>query len=566
MREGIGATVAAAAWLAMAAAAPAADTVTVRAVAGQACEGTIQGAGDTHAFLLEDFAPQLFSVSLKAAKGSALVPDLFLEDPSSADATAGLAPFRRDSARGVLVRNADTLSAPGTWILRVGGQMNTTGGYSLKVTTRVTKRFRGAGVVPEVPGSPALSFFAPTGARVSLKVAAASGSALVPLYGPVDAPACVSAEALPGARPGTATLSVPRSGAYGIETLGNGGTQGAFNWIAKVKALKPPRVAVRVNGGAVYFPGDGPAPASLVARPGQDVEGFGTDGIDLVWREVRRAGSMQQLGKNSIEGSTVKGAKLPALANNFAVDSMVSPAGFGLGPDHAVAVAGGSLHLVPRGGGNSSVLAPAPAMTRRVLVTRDRVVVLHVAGIDSYDLAGNPSSVSSDGSEYLDMAFGGLGVIFAVETTGGDLVLRTAPLAGGGDTPIADLGPNPGLRAFAARGPDAFAALDDGTGGSLLHRASSCDPGNPVLLRPFPQATIHALAADEFNVYAVEDDPMDGPRVRQVPAGGGEPTVIARNNEATGYEVLGDGLAAAGGYVYFLGDDGNDGFFRVKRR
>ena len=77
---------------------------------------------------------------------------------------------------------------------------------------------------------------------------------------------------------------------------------------------------------------------------------------------------------------------------------------------------------------------------------------------------------------------------------------------------------------------------------------------------------VFACRAGASRVYAIENDPIDGPRIRQIPAGGGEPTVLARDNDVTAYDILPSGLAAAGGFVYFMGDDGTEAFFRVKRR
>ena len=565
MRFGLGTVAAAALWACLAAAAPAADTVSVRAVAGQSYEGNIAGAGDTHAFLLEDFAPQLFSVSLRAGRGSTLVPDLFLADPMDQDVTSTMAAVRRDTLRTVVVRNSDALSSAGPWVIRVGGKTGTTGTYILKITTKVLRTFKGSGVVPE-PGLPAVGFFAPTGSKVSLKLVRSTGSVLVPVYGATTAPACVSAEVVPGIRPGTATLSVPFTGTYAVETLGNGGTEGGFNWLARVKPLRPTRVPVRVNNGAIYFPLDGPAPSRLVTRGAQTVLGWDTDGIDIVWREVRTTGNPQQLGKQEIAATTVRGTNKRKLSGTFATDVLATAGGFGLGPTAAVAMAESLIWVIPRSGGQEADIAPAPADPRRVLVTRDRILVLQPIGIDAYDFMGTPSPVSGDGSEYLDMALGGLGVVFAVETAGGDLELRTVPLAGGGDTLLGSFGANPGFLGMAARGRDGFVAFSDGAGGSTIQRASSCDPGNPILVAALPDAVVQSLAADELNVYAIEVEAMDGIRIRQIPAGGGVPMVIVRNNEVTDFEILGDQIEAVGGFVYFRGDDGMEGFFRVKRR
>src|SRR5262245_50344991 len=201
--------------LAAAAAPPAlaADTVAVRAISAQTYEGTIEAGGDAHVFLLEDFAPQRFSVTLKAAKGSTLVPDLRLENPSNADVTAALAPFRIDRSRSVVVRNSDALSTPGTWRLRVGGKSGSTGSYSLKVTAKVLRVYRGTG---SVPGVPTIGFFAHTASTVSLRATPRRGSALDPVLSAVAPPPCVSAELVPGRRSGTATMNAPWSGQYAV--------------------------------------------------------------------------------------------------------------------------------------------------------------------------------------------------------------------------------------------------------------------------------------------------------------------------------------------------------------
>jgi hypothetical protein len=550
----------------------AADAVVVRAISAQSYEGTIEAGGDTHAFLLEDFAPQRFSVALQAANGSTLVPDLLLEDPSSADVTAALARFRIDRRRSVVVRNADTLSTPGTWTLRVRGKSGTTGGYRLQVTAKVLPVHRGAG---SVPAAPTIDFFAPTASTVTLKAIPRRGSSLKPVFSAVTPPPCVSTEVVPGLKPGTATMTAPWSGDYVVTVAGDGGTKGAFSWTAKVKPFKPSRVPVRVNGEAAYFPGAGPAPAKLIARPVQEVFGFDTDGIDLCWREVRTTGDPARLGENSIACLTVKGLKTRILTDSFANDPSPPPRAIVLGPTSAAAVSDGTLYLVSRSGTGAVPLASPLTTPVSVLVSRDAGFVLQTHSIMRYDFTGNATTASANGYHtYQDVAFGGRGVVFALvtgpdpdeQTQAGDLELRTAPFAGGGDTLLVDLGPNPGLQALTGFGPFVYVAVGDGAGGSVIHLASACNPGTAVQLAALPAAPVLGLAADESNVYAIENDPVDGRRIRQIPRGGGVATVIARNNETTGFEILDAPLRAARGFVYFLGNDGKEGFYRVKRR
>lgn len=558
--------------VALASPASAADTVTVRAVSAQTYEGTIDAAGDTHAFVLEDFAPQKFSVSLKSAKGSTLVPDLFLEHPTNGDVTASLAPFRTDAKRSVAVKNADVLSTPGNWTLRVGGKAGSTGDYVLKVTAKVARSFRGTG---SVPAAPTIDVFAPTASTVTLKVVPKRGSALHPAFSALTPPTCVSTELVSGAKSGTVSMTAPWSGHYVVTMAGDGGTQGAFTWSAKVKAFKPSRVPVRVNGGATYFPDDGPAPAKFIARPGQDLFGFDTDGVDLCWREVRTKGGGGQLGRNDIVCLALDSGKTRTIANNFAVDLAPPRDAFALGPTAAAAFSDGTLFLLPRSGAAEVPLDSTLTAPLSVLVSRDSVFVLHTHAIERYDFAGNKTTVFSNAYHtFLDMAFGGRGIVFALvtgpdpdeQTQAGDLEFLTTPFAGGGATLLVDVGPDPGLQALTGFGPFVYAAVSDGAGGSNVRRASSCNTGTSVLIASFPQAPVTSLSADESNAYAIENDPADGHRIRQIPRGGGVATVIARNNETKSFEIAETPLRAARGVVYFLGNDGNDGFYAVKRR
>jgi len=543
--------------------------VTARVSSGQAYEGFIADPGDLHSFLIEDFYPMTFSISLKAGRGSALLPDISLYDPVETDITAGLAAFRRDGAKSVSVRNAAAFAGEGRHVLQVKGKTGTTGGYILKITAKATKSFKGSGFL-DAAETEVIDVLAPTEAKLTLKVVPGAGSTLVPKLTGISGPACTSPSIVPGLTPASGTVQVPLTGIYSVDVQGDGGTGGAFNWTAKVKTAKPSRKPVRVNGGAAAFPEQGPAPAILTESAGQTVFGFDVDATHLAWREVRTSGGGPNGDKNSVQISTLKGGNLPALANNFITDPDPDPRSFALGPTHAVLFdfMGADLYAVPREGGNEVALTTTLGTATRLLADRDFAYAMRDDGIRRYALdASTNQGVSTDGAlTYHDMALGGNGIVFAAEDGSGDLVIVMVDRDGNGVQTLATLSPNPGLVGLAARGPDAFFAVDNGTGGTSLYRASACDPGTAIPLCADFDVPVTALAADDQNAYALQNEPTDDGRVVQIPRGGGEPTVLLRGNGSS-FQLNMGGLRAAGGYVFVqVQDGGKDSFFRVKRR
>ncbi len=546
-------------------------TVTARASSGQVYEGFLMAPGELHSFLLEDLYPMTYSVSLKAGKGSALLPDIALYDASETDITASLAPFRRDAAKSVAVKNAPAFATSGRHVLQVKGKAGSTGSYLLKVTAKVVKSFKGTGFVTS-PDATSFDVFAPTESLVKVKVVKGAGSVLVPELLSVDGPSCAVTSLVLSATPGLATFTAPLTGDWAVALGGDGGTGGAFVWSAKVKPAKPSKKPVRVNGGSPYFAGPGPAGGTLTASVGQDVAGFAVDALDLCWREVRTKGGGPKIGKNTVQCTTIKGLNPRTLAADFATDAAPPPRTFALGSSSAAALAAGELFQIPRDGSPEVSLDTGLAAILRVLADGTAAYVMDVDGIVSYPYAGGgPDNVAgsgpgSGGGVYKDMAHGGLGLVFALVNGGGDLEVRTAPVTGGAPTPLATLSPDPGFQALASRGPDAYLAVDNGTGGSSLYRVSTCFPGAAVPLCPDFSGPVRAMAADDQNVYAIEDDASDGIRLRQIPRGGGESLVLFRGPDAA-FTISADGVAAAGGYVYVLADDGGGyDFYRVKRR
>jgi hypothetical protein len=565
--------VAAAALVAVAFAAPVAraalsDVETMRVTSGQTYEGFIVDVDDAHVFLIEDFGLQTFSISLKASRGSLLLPDLTLHDPSDVDITSSLDPFRRDGAKSVSVRNAAFPGGEGRHVLRVFGKTGSTGGYLLKVTAKTVKKFKGTGLVETGGGTDdtSFAFFAPTEATVSVKAVPAAGSTIVPAVGAVTGSPCAVVSVTPGLTQGTATFRSPLSSVHVVPIEGDSGTAGAFNWLAKVKAAKPSRKAVRVNGGAAYVAPSGPAPATRVVGPGQAVNGFAVDATELCWREYRVSGGGGNLGRNEISCSTLTGASPNSLENNLATDQTPPDHCFAIGRDYAVAVAANELWAVPRGnGGAKDSLDGGVGAVLRVVADDVAAYTLLADGIRRYGFpsdTGDPISTIG-GATYLDMAVGGKGIVYALET-GGDLEIRTMANDGADDELLATLSPNPGFHALAARGPDAYFSVQETTG-FRLYRASTCDPGNAVSMTLVADGPARAMAADELNVYVLVDDAVDGIRVAQCSRGGGVATVIARSNLDASYSLDDLDLAAVGGYVYFLADDGSANFYRVKR-
>jgi hypothetical protein len=541
------------------------DAATIRVISGQAFDGFILTGGDTHAFLIEDFGLQSFSVSLKAAKGSTLLPDITFSDPGDIDVTSSLDPFRNDGARSVSIKNAGFPSGEGRYVLRVLGKSSSTGEYLLKVTAKVVKSFKGTGLVATGGGTDTISFFAPTEALVSVKAVHATGSTLAPMVGAAVGSPCAPATVIPGLIPGTATFRSPLSSVYDVDIVGDGGTAGAFNWVAKVKRAKASKKPVRVNGGAAFLADPGPAPATRLVGAGQSASGFATDGVDFCWREVRTQGGGGNLGRNSVTCTTIAGTKPRSLDNNLATDQTPPDHSFALGPDYAAAVAAGELFAIPRVPGSKSSLGTGVGSAQRVLADGTSAYVLQPDGIRSYDYPSGPAAPVSvvGGDIYLDMVLGGKGIVYGVQS-GTDQLIRTMAVDGTDVTDLATLDPAGQLLALTARGPDAYFAVTDGTGFQLF-RASACDPGTAIPMANVADGPATAMAADDLNVYILVDA-ADGIRVMQSSRGGGEAMAIARGDTPGGYTIDGRDLAAARGYVFFLADDGAATFYRVKRR
>ncbi len=546
------------------------DAATIRAVSGQTYDGFIVLANDTHAILLEDFAPQTFSIALKAAKGSGLQPDITLRDPVNADVTSTLDAFRKDGAHSVVVKNAVFPSGTGRYILRVTGKNGTTGEYLIKVTAKVVRSFKGTGIVPGSGDTATLdpAFFVPTEAVASVKVVHGSGSTIVPKYTGLAGPACSDARIVPGLKPGTATFVSPESGDFTVSITGDGGTAGTFSWSAKVKPVKTSKKPVRVNGGAPFLAAPGPSPAARITSASQDVVGFASDGVDICWREVRTAPNPpSKVGRNTLQLLTVTG-KLPRKATDFATDPTLDPHNVALGKGGAAVIANGFLFGITRDGNTVTSIDTVASTVHRVLADDGFAYILEDSGILAYPIGGGASAGVSGvgGRTYGDMAFGGLGVAFSDVTGGGDLEIRTVDRTGVGEILLATLSPDPGLLGIAARGPDVYFAVNDGSGGSRLYRASACNPGSAVAMAYLPAGPVTAMAADDLNVYALHDETTDGVRLVQSARGGGEATIILRGNATAGFAIEPDDLDAAGGFVYLLADDGSPSFYRTKRR
>ena len=229
-------------------AAQADDTVTVRAQTGQTYEGWIVDSADTHAFVLEDFAPQLWSVTCKAPLGSKFTPDLTLEDPSSADVTAACMPYRSQTQRSVEVTKAPFPSGTGRYVLRVASRNGTVGAYRLKITAKVRRTFRGVGAVVGAPTD--VSFFVPTEAKAKLKIVPVNPGNLSPSFLAVTPPDCIAFSLVPGLTSAKTSFTAPVAGQYSVTIGGAGATAGSFEWVATVTPAAASKFPVRVNAGA----------------------------------------------------------------------------------------------------------------------------------------------------------------------------------------------------------------------------------------------------------------------------------------------------------------------------
>jgi hypothetical protein len=205
---------------------------------GDAVSGTVSAAGEVDRIPVRLVEGALVSVSLKAAKGSTLLPDFVLLGPDrEPDGTvAGL--LKVNGKGNVLsVKNLPVSSTGLRWI-EIRGKNGTTGGWTLATKVKLPKGVTGAPTITKSLGATSFPFPVPGNATATLTVAAAKGSTAFPAFGGLTDPAGAAVpvdEVLPGrsgfvirnlflAKPGTYTLSLlPGTG-------GDGGVAVTLKW------------------------------------------------------------------------------------------------------------------------------------------------------------------------------------------------------------------------------------------------------------------------------------------------------------------------------------------------
>ena len=186
--QGHASAVALAAALLLAAAVPDARAAGVHVVTpgGDAVNGTLDepGSVDRLPFRLVDGS--ILTIQLKAAKGSALLPELVLlgpdREPEPGFATAAVTASKGNA---VSVKNFLVTGTGARW-LEIRGASGTTGGWQFKAKMKLPKKAAGGGQA--AGGAGVFSFTSPGNATATLSVSAAKGSAAFPVFGKVVGP------------------------------------------------------------------------------------------------------------------------------------------------------------------------------------------------------------------------------------------------------------------------------------------------------------------------------------------------------------------------------------------
>lgn len=190
---------------------------------GDLVNGTVASPGEVERIPFRLVEGSLFSLSLKAAKGSALLPVVTVLGPDRAPEgafAAGLVTASKGNA--VSLKNLAVTGTGLRW-LEIRGKSGTTGGWQLKTKVKLPKKAAGSGSVDRshLAGGTSWNFTAPGNATATLTVSAGKGSAFVPRFLSLldpDGRTVLAEQVLPSSkgfvvkdvflgRPGTHTLS-----------------------------------------------------------------------------------------------------------------------------------------------------------------------------------------------------------------------------------------------------------------------------------------------------------------------------------------------------------------------
>ncbi len=229
-RTAIARVLGAASALLLGAAAALAQSVHEVVPGGDVVTGSVGAAGEVDRVPVRLVEGAAFSLSLKAAKGSLLLPDLVILGPDrQPDGT--VAGFLKANSKGnaLALKNLPVPATGLRWI-EIRGKSGTTGGWTLTTKVKLPKGAAGTPTIAAAQGVTSFSFPVPGNATTTLVVAAARGSLAHPAFGgladPAGAPILVDGP-IPGktgfslqnvylAKPGTYTLTLqPGTGGDG---------------------------------------------------------------------------------------------------------------------------------------------------------------------------------------------------------------------------------------------------------------------------------------------------------------------------------------------------------------
>jgi hypothetical protein len=210
---------------------------------GDSVAGGISDAADVDRIPVRLVEGAIFSISLKAAKGSALLPTLSLLDVDrTPDAAATALMVASAKGNSITMKNLG-VTVPGLRWIEIRSKDGSTGGWTLKTKIKLPKGAAGAAQVKSLLPPVAFEFPCPGNAVASFKVGAVPGSVAVPefssLLDPANAAVYVD-EPIPSSKGfSLKNVELVKSGRYRLLLAAGSAPDGDVSVKIKWKVPKP---------------------------------------------------------------------------------------------------------------------------------------------------------------------------------------------------------------------------------------------------------------------------------------------------------------------------------------
>lgn len=233
------------------------DTVDLELAGNATVQGTIRGPLERESFLLRlPEGAAVSAVAKRKGKGR-FVPRLDFVDAADEVLATGVV-----KGKGSILR-AEPVAASGDHRVRVFGDGETDGDYTLKLSVRLRGKWRGTGTTDALlkAFSNGYEFGAPAGATAAVKVSPAKGSDFVPELEGIEGPQGYS---IPLAGTRAANVPLGAAGTYTVGFRDAGGAGGA--WVVDVTLKIPRTTPSKIDISASALTGDFSAEEPVFGR------------------------------------------------------------------------------------------------------------------------------------------------------------------------------------------------------------------------------------------------------------------------------------------------------------